>query len=50
VNDLKGVKRIKALVNDIKVRPLVRPGKPESLKYQKQGYWCRRIDKVNRLF
>jgi len=49
VNDQKGVERIKALVNDIKVSPFSGMGKPEPLKYQKKGYWSRRIDKVHRL-
>jgi toxin YoeB len=48
-NDLKGVERIKALIKDIKIQPFVGLGKPEPLKYQKQGYWSRRIDKKNRL-
>lgn len=48
-NDQKGIDRIKLLINDIKIRPFKGIGKPEPLKYQKQGYWSRRIDRVNRL-
>ena len=48
-NDQKGVDRIKALINDIKAHPFKGIGKPEPLKYQKQGYWSRRINQVDRI-
>lgn len=48
-NDLNGIARIKDLIKAIKQRPFEGIGKPEPLKYQKQGYWSRRINKADRL-
>ncbi|MCL2203993.1 MAG: Txe/YoeB family addiction module toxin [Defluviitaleaceae bacterium] len=48
-NDQAGVDRIKALIKDIKVHPFTGIGKPEPLKHQRQGYWSRRINKIDRL-
>ena len=48
-NDPKTIERIKTLIKDIKKRPFEGLGKPEPLKYQKQGYWSRRINKKDRL-
>ena len=47
--DAKIITRIKELIKDIKKNPFKGLGKPEPLKYGLQGYWSRRIDKVNRL-
>ena len=41
--------RIQNLLEDIQSRPFKGIGKPEPLKFDLQGYWSRRIDKVNRL-
>ena len=48
-NHPKKAERIQALLDDIKKRPFKGIGKPEPLKFDLQGYWSRRIDKVNRL-
>jgi toxin YoeB len=47
--DKKTLKKINALLKDIDRNPFSGEGKPESLKYDKQGYWSRRIDEVNRI-
>jgi toxin YoeB len=47
--DKKTLKRIHALLKDIDRRPFEGIGKPEPLLGDKQGYWSRRIDAVNRL-
>jgi len=47
--DKKTLKRINALLKDIDRHPFTGIGKPEPLKGNKQGYWSRRIDEVNRL-
>ena len=45
----KIVERIRELIGSIKKDPFKGLGKPEPLKHGLQGYWSRRIDKVNRL-
>ena len=47
--DKKTLKRINVLLNDIDRNPFTGIGKPEPLKGNKQGYWSRRIDEVNRI-
>lgn len=47
--DKKTLKRINALIKDIKRTPYEGLGKPEPLKYQWTGYWSRRIDREHRL-
>ena len=41
--------RINMLLKDIDRQPFSGIGKPEPLKGNKQGYWSRRIDEVNRI-
>ena len=41
--------RIVKLIKDIQINPFEGIGKPEPLKYDKQGYWSRRINKEHRL-
>ncbi len=41
--------RIVKLIKDIQINPFTGIGKPEPLKYDKQGYWSRRINKEHRL-
>jgi toxin YoeB len=41
--------RILALLADITAHPFTGIGKPEPLKYSRQGYWSRRIDRQHRL-
>ena len=48
-NDPRKAGRIIQLLEDIQVRPFTGIGKPEPLKFDLQGYWSRRIDKINRL-
>ena len=48
LNDLKKLKKILQLIEDIKKTPFVGIGKPEALKYM-DGYWSRRIDDEHRL-
>jgi toxin YoeB len=47
--DKKMVKRIHAILKDIDRNPFSGIGKPEPLKYGRQGYWSRRIDETNRI-
>lgn len=46
---LKTVKRIDKLLEAIQANPFNGIGKPEPLKFQKSGYWSRRIDEEHRL-
>lgn len=47
--DRKTLKRINALIGEIKRTPFEGSGKPEPLKGNLSGYWSRRIDNVNRI-
>lgn len=47
--DKRTLKRINMILKDIDRQPFTGLGKPESLKGDKQGYWSRRIDEVNRI-
>ena len=43
------LKRINALINEIRRTPHQGKGKPEPLKYALSGYWSRRINEEHRL-
>lgn len=47
--DKKTLKRINALIKEIKRAPFEGIGKPEPLKHALAGYWSRRIDGEHRL-
>ena len=47
--DKKILKKINALIKDIKREPFGGIGKPEPLKYELSGYWSRRITDEHRL-
>ena len=47
--DLKMVKRIIELIDDIQKNPFVGIGKPEPLKHELKGYWSRRMNDEHRL-
>ena len=47
--DKKTLKRINALIKDIKRNPFGGMGKPEPLKHNLSGLWSRRIDDENRI-
>jgi toxin YoeB len=47
--DKKTLRRVNQLLLDIDRNGHKGIGKPEPLKHDKQGYWSRRIDAVNRL-
>ncbi len=47
--DLKLVKKVLELVESIKINPYEGIGKPELLKENLKGYWCRRINDEHRL-
>ena len=47
--DRKTLRRINLLLQDIDRNGHKGLGKPEPLKNNRQGYWSRRIDEVNRL-
>ena len=47
--DKKLLKRINALIQDIKRSPFVGIGKPEPLKHALSGYWSRRINDEHRI-
>jgi toxin YoeB len=46
---LKIIERIDQLIADIQKHPFTGLGKPEPLKFQKSGFWSRRINKEHRL-
>lgn len=48
-NNSQIVKRIDLLISDIKKNPFSGIGKPEPLKFNKAGYWSRRINLEHRL-
>ena len=47
--DKKILKRINALIKEIKRTPFEGTGKPEPLRYELSGYWSRRITVEHRL-
>jgi len=47
--DKKIVRKINAIIKDIKRTPFSGIGKPEPLRYELQGYWSRRINLEHRL-
>ena len=47
--DKKTLKRVNALLKDIKRQPCEGLGDPEPLKHNWTGYWSRRIDRQHRL-
>ena len=47
--DKKTLRRINALINDIKRNPYEGIGKPEPLKGNYSGFWSRHIDDQNRI-
>ncbi len=47
--DKKTLKRINALLEDVKRNGYTGMGKPEPLKNNLSGFWSRRIDDTNRL-
>ena len=47
--DKKTLRRINALINDIKRNEYEGIGKPEQLKGNYSGFWSRRIDDQNRI-
>ena len=47
--DRKTLKRINRILKDIERNAFEGIGKPEPLKHERQGYWSRRINDVNRL-
>lgn len=47
--DRRTLKRVNALIGDIKRSPFEGIGKPEPLKGNLNGYWSRRIDEFNRI-
>ena len=42
-------KKIKSLLQSIKITPFNGTGKPEALKYELSGKWSRRINKKDRI-
>lgn len=47
--DLKILKRINLLIQDIQREPFDGIGKPEPLRFHLSGFWSRRIDEEHRL-
>ncbi|MCD8175066.1 MAG: Txe/YoeB family addiction module toxin, partial [Phascolarctobacterium sp.] len=47
--DKKALKRINALIKDIRKNAFGGTGKPEPLRGQFSGFWSRRIDNENRI-
>ena len=47
--DRKLLKKINALLKEIKCTPYEGTGKPEPLRYELQGAWSRRINQEHRL-
>ncbi|OFX45462.1 MAG: toxin YoeB [Bacteroidetes bacterium GWA2_30_7] len=48
-NDIKILKRIIELIENIKKNPFVGIGKPEPLKHNLKGFWSRRINDTHRI-
>jgi toxin YoeB len=48
-HQIKILKRIEILLEDILKRPYAGVGNPEQLKYELTGLWSRRINKQHRL-
>lgn len=48
-NDLKIIKKIVQLVENIQKTPFSGLGNPEPLKHELQGFWSRRINQQHRL-
>jgi toxin YoeB len=49
VQDKKNLKKINALLKEIRRSPFEGSGKPEALKHALQGCWSRRINQEHRL-
>ena len=47
--DKKTLKKINALIKDMRKNPFIGLGKPEPLKGNLSGLWSRRIDETNRI-
>ena len=47
--DKKMLKRVNALIKDIRRSAFEGIGKPEPLKHNLSGWWSRRIDETNRI-
>ena len=47
--DKKMLKRVNALIKDIRRSAFEGIGKPEPLKHNLSGWWSRRIDEANRI-
>lgn len=45
----KILRRIDALIDNIQINPFIGIGKPEALRFDKSGYWSRRINQEHRL-
>jgi len=48
-NNPKIIKRIEQLIADIKQNLFTGIGKPEALRFERSGYWSRRINQEHRL-
>ena len=48
-NDKKTLKRIRALIANMRETPYTGLGKPEALRHEWSGFYSRRIDSRNRL-
>ncbi|MEN0045457.1 MAG: Txe/YoeB family addiction module toxin [Bacteroidota bacterium] len=48
-DDRKMLKKVNALIKDIRRTPYEGLGKPEALKFDLAGLWSRRIDREHRL-
>ena len=48
-SDRKTLRKINALLKDIKRNPYEGQGKPEPLRENLSGWWSRRIDSANRI-
>lgn len=48
-SDQKKLKKINSMIEEITRTPFEGTGQPEPLKHRLNGFWSRRIDKVNRL-
>jgi len=47
--DIKVLKKIEVLLNELRGHPFTGTGKPEALKYELAPMWSRRINKEHRL-
>lgn len=47
--DKASLKRLKQIIEELEIHPKTGVGNPEQLKHELSGFWCRRINKKDRI-